>query len=90
MDAEITQLCDCLQEAITLLRSTECYGWAPWLETSLTRIENGDASGITYLLGAYGGMGSFSDPYFDDRLDHLRNQIYYLAQSIRRSPEFPR
>jgi HAD superfamily hydrolase (TIGR01509 family) len=75
-----------------LLRRIELDHWAEWFETDAMRIDSGDAFGLTHILSAYGGMGSFNDVVVDprnghpvsaaqaDRLDHqlqiLRSRIW--------------
>jgi hypothetical protein len=62
------------------------------------RLSEGDLSGITHLLSAYGGMGSLSDVVItddtgdsraqekvariNDHIDALRSSIYTLAKRI--------
>ncbi len=57
----------------------------------------GDANGLRYLLGAYGGMGSFNDVmvyarsggYQDREFDRLRDSIYSDAKSLLRDFDRP-
>ena len=72
--------------------------WAAWLREARSRLRASDFSGITHLLAAYGGMGSFDDVIFEngafalqpgpaqqnERLDTLRSQTWKLADEIRR------
>ncbi len=44
-----------------LLRELDHGHWADWMGESAARLRHDDASGVSYLRSAYGGMGSFSD-----------------------------
>jgi hypothetical protein len=101
MEQKTFQLCEKLREASALLKSAGEHHWASWLDKSLTRIERRDLSGVDHLLGAYGGMGSFSDLTLmsanghsvtdenyhevNNRLDALRSELYELAREILRN-----
>jgi hypothetical protein len=50
-----------LRDLIALLDTYDEEHWSRWFRTSLRHIEAGDGYGLQHLLGAYGGMGSFSD-----------------------------
>ena len=50
-----------LSELIELLERDNETHWSKWMRKAKSRIEASDYSGITHLLGAYGGMGSFND-----------------------------
>ena len=105
MGPKTVELCDKLRETSSLLKSVGEHHWAGWLDKSLSRIERSDLLGVEYLLGAYGGMGSFRDlvtmsanghsgteqDYRDvnGRLDTLRSEIYELARHIRRNAVVP-
>lgn len=61
MGPKTKELINVLQSLIDLLqRDHETY-WSKWMSVSKSRIEASDFSGVTHLLGAYGGMGSFND-----------------------------
>jgi hypothetical protein len=90
-------LCTRLAELVNLLNGVEEAHWLEWFSKALVKIENGDGSGYTNVLGAYGGMGSFNDliihpsnghavsetvaEQLDKRLDILRSDIYQLVRS---------
>lgn len=61
MEPKTQQLMKLLEELIALLNKYEIQNWSKWMQKALQRIENSDFSGITHLLRAYGGMGSFND-----------------------------
>lgn len=42
--------------------------WEDWLSKSKKLLEKSDFRGVTYLLKAYGGMGSINDDRFGKRL----------------------
>ena len=86
-----------LEELDGVLRELDQAHWADWLSESARRLRQGDFSGIAHLLGAYGGIGSFSDvvPQLvgeqpDPRVARarqLRSEVWDLAQAIRREGE---
>jgi hypothetical protein len=63
----------------------------------LTRVDDGDASGLDYWLSAYGGMGSISDLSINwnkrlspdeeaavhERINELRGLCYALAAQLK-------
>lgn len=61
MGPKTTALISALAELSSLLRQHDEEHWASWIESDLRRIGAGDFLGITHLLSAYGGMGSFND-----------------------------
>lgn len=61
MGPKTKELVDVLEALVQLLRSDDETHWSAWMAKSKARLENSDFSGITHLLGAYGGMGSFND-----------------------------
>jgi hypothetical protein len=56
-----SELVAVLEELVDLLESDGCSHWSEWMQRARTRLVSSDFSGIDYLLGAYGGMGSFND-----------------------------
>jgi hypothetical protein len=50
-----------LDEMASLLVTHGEARWSAWLDSARSRIRAGDLSGVTHLLFAYGGMGSFND-----------------------------
>lgn len=89
-----------LDELSTLLASHGENHWSSWLASDLSRIRAGDFAGITHLLSAYGGMGSFNDLVLhaanghvidegdvarvNTMLSSLRNRAWSLATEIER------
>ena len=79
--------------------------WADRITDAIRRINDGDLSGVDYLLRAFGGMGSLNDLLIheanghsiaavdvgpvNDRLDELRTRVYSAASRIRRSSDRP-
>ena len=61
MGPKTSSLIAVLSELIELLERDSETHWSNWMRNAKSRIEASDYSGITHLLGAYGGMGSFND-----------------------------
>jgi len=61
MGAKTKELVAVLQSLIDVLDRDNQTHWSKWMRVSKSRIEVSDFSGVTHLLGAYGGMGSFND-----------------------------
>lgn len=88
-------LVETLGETIALLREHGEEHWSAWLSKSMHCLENADFYGITHLLSAFGGMGSFNELSLhkegilliesNDQLHMLKERIYTLAEEIRRS-----
>src|SRR4029453_1367889 len=94
-------LCDRLHDAIQLLDRVQEHHWSKWFSTALTRIQNGDLSGVHQILASYGGMGSFNDlvihsanghhvtdteySFVNERLEKLRSELYDLAKMVRKN-----
>ena len=87
------QLIEVLSELQQLTLDDGLENWAKWMLVSKTRLENSDFSGIEYLLGAYGGMGSFNDVYIqsskekDERFHLLKTRAWELANYIKANHE---
>jgi hypothetical protein len=56
--------------------------WADWLQSSRQQIMAHDGNGLSHLLGAYGGMGSFNDLQISPAMQRLRTRIYDDAQAL--------
>lgn len=91
MGPKTKELVDTLEDLIQLLETLEFDGgnhWKEWMEDCKRRLCNSDFRGITHLLGAYGGMGSFNDFEMDNKeLGELRTKAYVLAEYIRKNAE---
>jgi hypothetical protein len=61
MGSKTEELTEVLARLATLLERDSEQHWCAWMLRAKGRLENSDYSGIEYLLGAYGGMGSFND-----------------------------
>ena len=61
MDPPTRELVGILGELAALLESDGDRHWSVWMLRAKSRLEEADYSGVDYLLGAYGGMGSFND-----------------------------
>lgn len=61
IDVRYERLMRNLDRAIELYHRFRVTPWEEWLRTARTGIAAGDAHGLTYMLSAYGGMGSISD-----------------------------
>jgi hypothetical protein len=98
-----TELVAVLDELAAFLRRHSEAHWASWIERDRQALAAGDFHGVTHLLGAYGGMGSFNDLMLhpvngheldpseivsaNERLDELRGRAYTLAHAIRRAAD---
>ena len=103
MGPKTKELVVVLENIIVLLDQYGVDNWSKWMRESLKRINNSDFSGVTHLLGAYGGMGSFNDcvlvncspeqekgsaPAKDnDKLNELSSRAYSLATEIKKEVE---
>lgn len=97
MGPKTKQLVQSLSRLIQILEEAKEPLWATWFSQAKHRLSNSDFSGITKILGAYGGMGSFNDLVIgyskkgpdenyintNDEMDELREIIYSLAQEIK-------
>lgn len=54
------ELIDVLDQLVAVLSGDGNGHWSKWMRTAAARLRNHDASGISYLLSAYGGMGSLN------------------------------
>ena len=61
MDKKTEELISLLDELIAVLESDGEEHWSQWMRDASARLAESDASGITRLRAAYGGMGSFND-----------------------------
>ena len=100
MDPKTKELLSLLDQTIELLDRYEEAHWSRRLEKAKKRIENRDFSGVTYLLSAYGDLGSFNDlvihplnghkidddvvPAVNEKLDSLRGRMFEVAGQIKR------
>jgi hypothetical protein len=86
-----------LAQAVQRLRALNQERWANRLQRDAKLIEAGDFRGVTHLLSAFGRMGSINDLIFpaengaelkrDVELDMLLNQIYSVADDLRREED---
>ena len=76
-----------------LLEHDDQENWVKWMQTAKLMLESSDYAGITKVLSAYGGMGSFNDAVLslgeleEQQFSKLRARAYSLAEEIRRSNE---
>ena len=100
MGKQTEKLITLLNDCIGLInKHDENCSWSKWMTIAKKRLINSDYSGITKVLDAYGGMGSFNDYVFYDNktnnlfkednetLNYLRNEIYEIANKIKRDYE---
>jgi HAD superfamily hydrolase (TIGR01509 family) len=59
-----------LSSVVDVLQRIESELWLEWMRLDALRIESGDPGGVTHLLSAFGGMGSFNDLVVDPRNGH--------------------
>lgn len=90
MGPKTQQLVMVLDELVAALTDLGEPHWRSWLSESAARLRDADSAGITHLLAAYGGMGSFNDLLFDGsdkrarRAEELRSRAWTLATEIHR------
>ncbi|MDT3722887.1 DUF6966 domain-containing protein [Pseudomonas oryzihabitans] len=61
MGQKTEELIDVLEQIIKVLENDGELHWSRWMRKAQGRLIDSDYSGISYLLSAYGGMGSFND-----------------------------
>jgi hypothetical protein len=83
---QTTHLLKLLRELDALLESRGEEHWRSWFAESARRLEAYDRSGLRHLLGAYGGMGSFTEfaGPTTSPLGCLSSELYRLATEILR------
>jgi hypothetical protein len=72
MVTEISELKLILDDIIELLTDDGETHWLNYMVSIRERLENGDLSAIDYLLGTYGGRGSFADLIICQRFEDGR------------------
>jgi Domain of unknown function (DUF6966) len=98
-DDELHGLKSSLDQTITLLREHGERHWLSWAERCRHELDVYDAAAFDHILGAYGGMGGFTDLLnlgrnehlvepereadVNDRLGHLRTAIWTTATALR-------
>jgi hypothetical protein len=90
-------LADRLASLIALLETADERYWRRWMQRALARIDDHQLAGVSQVLAAYGGQGTFSDlelspalseqaPYrYQARNAHLRElrtEIFVLANAV--------
>jgi hypothetical protein len=65
MDPTVIRLADALDELAEFLAGHSEPAWADWVAKDAARLRQGDGSGVTHFLSAFGGMGSLNDLAFD-------------------------
>jgi hypothetical protein len=94
------RLIDLLDEAATLLNTHGETQWTSWLAKCKRKLGTNLDGGLDYVLGAFGGMGSFNDlvvirlngyhiqeadeAEVNDKLGELRTNIWAEATALRR------
>ena len=71
-----------LGEIIEIMSESGETHWVNYMLKRKILLENCKIEGISGLIGAYGGMGSFNDICFGPEFDQLRGAIYRLANEI--------
>lgn len=84
-------------ELIALLDAAGEAYWSGWMRRALARIDGNQLAGVSQVLAAYAGAGSFSDlelapelagsnPHrhraLNERLIELRDEIHRLADTV--------
>jgi len=79
---------DMLSEMIELLKKSGNEHWANWFQVAYDFNQSGKASeSYRKVLGAYGGMGSFNDVFWNlpetefARLEYLKGEIWNYAKA---------
>ena len=93
MGPKTKQLTVVLEKLILILNEDKEHHWASWMSQAKSRITSSDYSGIEKVLGAYGGMGSFTDVRLEkisrsnEHFSELRSEAWRLATEIKREHE---
>lgn len=97
LDREFSELGDNISQLIGLLEESEDPFWIPYLRRGLNQVRENRLSGVTFILGCYGGIETFSDLVIgkdfessdplkfrnlNARLAHLRTQTFESANAI--------
>jgi hypothetical protein len=86
-DRQLQTLLALLDEAVALLDHNGIDQWATWMRRGADGLRASDRAAFEYILGAYGGMGSFTDFQVGGpdglRIDELRAAIYDAARALR-------
>lgn len=87
IEARFAELEDALDELLTLLLRAEQRFWHRMLLRYVDDVHARRLTGVTGVLGCYGGADTFSDLALADelgtaRLTRLRTQIFELANGI--------
>jgi len=79
---------DMLLEMIELLKKSGNVHWANWFQIAYDFNQSGKApESYRKVLGAYGGMGSFNDVFWNlpkaefDRLEYLKGEVWKHAKA---------
>jgi len=80
------QLAEMLDGIGAALESRNEQHWARWLRGDAAKLRDGNLSGITHFLDAFGGMGSLNDINipFDHPIQKQIEEAYNLAKSLAR------
>ncbi|MEY2435163.1 MAG: hypothetical protein QOC92_4888 [Acidimicrobiaceae bacterium] len=81
-DARYNRLVDDLETMLQWLDDRDESHWATWLGESRRQILAHDGNGLSHLLRAYGGMGSFNDLPMRGEIERVRSRIYDDAGSL--------
>jgi hypothetical protein len=87
LEARFVELEVRLDTLISLLDEAEETFWRRYLARAMTDVRERRLTGVTYVLGCYGGEETFSDltlgaQSLDARLAHLRTSIFGIANAI--------
>ena len=97
LDAEFSTLVDDVRTLVSLLDEAGETFWVDTLTRGLAQVEERRLSGVTFVLGCYGGQDSFSDLVIGERwqranplkyqnlnarLQHLRTRTFESAKVI--------
>ena len=83
MDNKTQELIYCLDKIVPLLKKERDPHWSIFLTESSNLLKSSDFAGITKLLSAFGGKGTFSDPLVSPEAEKLKCRILVLAEAIK-------
>ena len=75
LEEDFRQLANSVKELIALLEEAEERFWISYFRRGLKQVEENRLSGVTFILGCYGGVETFSDYTIGERwreVDPLR------------------
>ena len=81
-DERYTRLVDDLGTLYEFLDDPSESRWREWMGNARRQIVAHDGEGLTYLLRAYGGMGSFNDLPMPREMERVKARVYDDASAL--------